>query len=80
MAIDFFLYVFWGAEVPNFNEVTIYNFLFVCFFRATPKAYGSSQARGRTGAGAAGLHHNDSNVRSKPSLWPTPQLTATPNP
>ena len=34
---------------------------FVCLFfalRATPRAYGSSQTRGRIGATAAGLHHS----------------------
>ena len=41
------------------------------------EAYGSSQARGQTGAAAAGLHHSHSNARSELSLPPTPQLTAT---
>ena len=40
-------------------------------------AYGSSQARGRIGAVAAGLRHSHSNARSEPSLQPTPQLMAT---
>ena len=31
-------------------------------FRAASAAYGSSQARGRTGAVAAGPHHNHSNT------------------
>ena len=53
------------VKMANFILCT---YFYCFFFRATPKAYGSSQARGRTGAGAAGLHHNDSNVRSKPSL------------
>ena len=30
---------------------------------------------GQIGAVAAGLHHSHSNAGSKPSLWPTPQLT-----
>ena len=30
-----------------------------CFFRASPVAYGGSQARGWTGAAAAGLHHSN---------------------
>jgi len=38
----------------------IYVFLFIYFFRATPVAYGDSQARGLMGA--AGLHHG--NTRS----------------
>ena len=49
-------------------------------FKAAPAAYGSSQPRDRTGAIAAGLHHSHSNVGSEPSLRPTPQLTATPDP
>jgi len=42
-------------------------YLFYFFlFRATPLAYGSSQARGQIGATAAGLHHSYSNTGSKP--------------
>ena len=48
----------------------------MCLFRAAPAAYGGSQARGRIGAVAAGLHHGHSSTRSKPCLQPTPQLTA----
>ena len=47
-------------------------------FRATPTAYGGSQARGPIGATAAGLRHSHSNARSEPRLQPIPQLTATP--
>ena len=47
-----------------------------CLFRAAPKAHGGSQARGLTGAGAAGLHHSHSHVRSELQLGPMPQLTA----
>ena len=50
--------------------------LFVLLFRATPTVYGGSQARGGIGATAADLHHSRSNTTSKPSLRPTPQLTA----
>ena len=39
-------------------------------------AYGGPQARGQTGATAAGLHH--SNAGSELCLRPTPQLMATP--
>ena len=41
-----------------------------CFFpfRATPKAYGSSQARDRIGAAAVGLHHSHSHMGSEPHL------------
>jgi len=43
-------------------------------------AYGGSQARGLTGAIAAGLRHSHSNARAETHLQPTPQLTATPDP
>ena len=52
-------------------------FLFFCLFvfsRATPVAYGGSQARGLMGAIAAGLCKSHRNARSE--LWPIPQLTA----
>ena len=45
-----------------------------------PVAYESSQARGRIGAAAAGLHHSHSNAGSELSLRSTPQLTATSDP
>ena len=45
-----------------------------CFFKAAPMAYGNSQARGRIGTAAAGLHHSHSNARSKLHLQPTPHL------
>ena len=44
-------------------------------FTAAPMAYGSSQARGQTGAAAAGLCHSHSNRGSEPRLQPTPQRT-----
>ena len=49
-------------------------------FRATPAAYGSSQARGQIEAVAAGLCHGHSNSGSKLHLQPIPQLTATLDP
>ena len=49
-------------------------------FRATPRAYGGSQAKGLIGATAVNLRHSHRNARSEPSLQPTPQLTATPDP
>ena len=42
--------------------------------------YGGSQARGLIGAGAASLYQSHSNTRSEPSLRPTQQFTATPDP
>ena len=54
--------------------------IFTCFyfllFRAAPAAYGGSQARGRMGAAATGLHHSHSHSGSKLRLRPTPQLMA----
>ena len=44
------------------------SFVFSFFFRATPAAYGGSQARGLIGAITAGLHHSHSNIRSKSCL------------
>ena len=52
--------------------------LFV-FSRAVPAAYGGSQARGRIGAVATGLHQSHKNVGSEPRLRPTPQLMAMPD-
>ena len=66
-----------------FLFILFFNLLLLLFFglfRATPVAYGSSQARGGIRAAAAGLHHSHSNVGSEPCLQPRPQLTATPDP
>ena len=60
-----------------------YFILFFCLFafsRATPEAYGGSQARGPIRAAAAGLCQSHSKVGSEPRLRPTPQLTAAPDP
>ena len=48
--------------------------------RATPMAYGGSQARGQIGTVAASLRQGHSNEGSEPGLQPTPQLMATPDP
>ena len=53
--------------------------IFVCFFRPTLAAHGSSQARGQIGATAASLHHSHSNARSKPGLQLAPQLMGMPD-
>jgi len=65
--------------VVDFLKLFIYLFLSFCLFRATPTAYGGSQARGPIRAVAAGLRHSHSNVGSEPSLWPIPQLMSTPD-
>ena len=64
------------------DEVLLF-FAFVCFFwliRASPVAYGSSQARGRVRVVVAALRHSHSNVGSELHLPPTPQLMAMPDP
>ena len=55
-------------------------FVLFCLFRAALVAYGGSQARGRIGAVAAGLHHSYNNAGFELCLQPTPRLTATPDP
>ena len=64
------------------ERVLFYFILFFvfCLFRATPAAYGGSQASDPIRATAAGHSHSYSNAGSKPHLRPTPQLTATPDP
>ena len=52
---------------------------FFFLHRAEPTACGSSQAKGRLGAVAAGLRYSHSNTRSEPRLWPTPQVMAMPD-
>ena len=52
-------------------------FFFLSFFRATPAAHGSS------GSNQSHSHQpiqQDGNMGSEPSVRPTPQLTATPDP
>ena len=59
-----------------FQDMFYYQiFFFFCFFRATPVAYGGSQARGPTGAIVLGYA-----TVTAMHLQPTPQLIATPDP
>ena len=53
---------------------------FFFFFMAASMAYGSSQARGQTGAASVGLHHSQSNTGTKQHPRPTPQVVATLDP
>ena len=57
----------------------LFNFYFL-LFTAAPAACGNSQARGQIGGAAASLHHSHGNAGSQPSLGPTLQLAATPDP
>ena len=77
------------SAIPNLGEplgrggqTMLTTFLSSYIFRAPPTTYGSSQARGRIGATAAGLQHSHShsNTRSEPCLRPVTQITATPDP
>ena len=51
-------------------------FFFLSFFRATPVAYGGSQASGLIRVVATSLQHSHSNARSELRLRPTLQLMA----
>ena len=62
-----------------FVDFYIYILFYYFFFRATPGAYRSSQARGQIGSSADGLCHSHHSVRSEPCLQPTPQLTTMPD-
>ena len=44
------------------NNTILFRFCFL--IKVAPEAYGSSQAKGRIGAAAAGLHHSHSNAVS----------------
>ena len=59
----------------RFFSSSLLTFFFL-LFRATHKAYMSSQARTQTGAAAAG--HSHSRIGSRPHLPPIPQLMAMP--
>ena len=62
---------------PNYS---FFFFGLFAIFLGTPAVYGGSHARGWIRAIAAGLSQSHSNAVSEPSLQPTPQLTATPDP
>ena len=62
----------------SFYLIIYYYYYFA--FRATPRAYGGSQARGLIRAVAAGLHQSHSSARAELHLQPTPQLTAMQDP
>ena len=47
-------------SVPQAAQGFLFFFFFFCLFRATPVAYGGSQARGQIGATAASPHHSHS--------------------
>ena len=57
----------------------VFFFFFFALFWGGGLFFGFCAAGMRIGAVAAGLHQSHSNVGSKLSLQPTPQLTATPD-
>ena len=70
------------ADTSGLPFLLLFVFCF-CVFAiswAAPAAYGGSQARGLIEAVATGLCQSHSNAGSEPSLRPTPQLMATPDP
>ena len=66
--------------LPGFGlnkQYILFIFIFIfLLLKAIPAVYGSSQARGKIRAAAAGLHHSHSNARFELRLQPTRQLTA----
>ena len=67
---------FWPrTQLIQLGWITLYLWILI-FSRAAPVAYGSFQARGQSGAAAAGLHHSHCKAGSELHLQPTPQLTA----
>ena len=43
-----------------------HTYVYILLLRASPRAYGESQAKGGIRAGASGLHSSQSNSRSEP--------------
>ena len=65
------------GNTGSFIYLFLFYFYLFSLFRATPMAFGGSQARGLIRAVAAGLGDSRSNTKPEPRLQPTPQLTAT---
>ena len=66
--------------MPQMQIYMYFLFFSFCLFKATPIAYGGSQARGQIRAIVLGLCHSYSITRFELCLWPTPQLTSALNP
>ena len=65
-------------EVVQTFQIQKQAFIFIFWLpRATPTAYGGSQARGQIGAIAIGLLQSHSNAGSEPSLPHTLKLMVT---
>ena len=73
----------WSSHLLWFLLRYSWSFFFFFFFwsfRAVPVAYAGSQARGRIGSTATGLHHGHSYARPELRLQSIPQLMATRDP
>ena len=70
---------FLSSFLPSFLP-SFLSFSFFSLFRATPAAYGSSQARVQTRAVAASLHYSHGKAGSELHLRPTPHLMVMPDP
>ena len=68
------------AHRMTWNPFSFSFLVFLSLFRATPTAFGGSQARGLIGTVAADLPQSHSNAGSEAHLQPTPQLTSMPDP
>ena len=68
------------SQLFTYLFIYLFTYCFFAFSRATPAAYGGSQARGLIRAAAASLRQSHSNAGSKLHLQPTSLLTATPDP
>ena len=82
LIILFWAFTYCGLIHLFFQPTNFILFLYFLLFKVVPLAYGGSQARSQIRATSAGLHHSHSHSHtgSEPCLWPTPQLTATPDP
>ena len=69
---DLFIFLF----SISFLFVLLHFFFFFGLFRASPTAYGSSQARGQIGATAFGLYQSHSNTKSL-THWSGPRIEPT---
>ena len=68
------------VKKENKLNLDLFIYLLTLIFRASPAAYGSSQAKGQIVPAAVCPCHSHSNAGSEPHLRPTPQLTATLDP
>ena len=70
----------WLEAENNTNIQLPAFFFFFCLFRATPTAYGNSQATGQIGTASCQPTPQPQQHGIRDMLWPTPQLTTTMDP